>query len=229
MSESSLALEAKATLFKVTVFSIILVLSLTFLTGNLILSLFVLWGVCALVFGVMVFSLVWRPRISTLATQYDVGDFEAARLLSDPVLSNPTHKNVKPQPFTRSTTCGLNDTPVHCTPLEMLNKMSSETDASDGHSVHVQTTFATVAEGFENDCTFATSPFTSPPMYTMEIFVSKETVVYEDVVSFVPSGTPSPLILNQDLPDVTTPSLTELIKCCEAAIMESSMRDVELL
>ncbi|KAG8714135.1 hypothetical protein FRC11_009710 [Ceratobasidium sp. 423] len=227
MPGPSLVFETKATLLKITMLPTILVLSLTILTGSLTLSLIAPWGVCGLALGVITFNAIRRLHIIMLAMQYSVGDAESAQPPGDPVSSSSTLLNIESELPMRSVTCALQSTPAYCTPLEMLNKLSSETSESDEHDARA--TFATVVEGSEDDCTFATSPFTSPPMYTMEIFVcQEETVVYEDFIASIPSGTPSPLILSGDLP-VPTPNLTELTQYCETAIMESNMRDMELL
>ncbi|KAH7334157.1 hypothetical protein B0J17DRAFT_631660 [Rhizoctonia solani] len=198
MFESSLALA----LFKVTILFIILNLSLALLTGDFIPSLTVLLGVCALVCAVMMFNIVRRLRVSMFVTQYDAGNFEITRLLTDSVPPNLSHQHIDLEPVPHSATRALrsNRIPAYCTPLEMLNTMSSETDAFDGPSVHVQNSFATAVDGFEGDFTFGTFPFTSPPMHKMEIYVSIETIVFEDVISFIPSDPPSPLITVRDMP-----------------------------
>ncbi|KAJ1307376.1 hypothetical protein OPQ81_001481 [Rhizoctonia solani] len=228
MPGSSLVQEPKATLLKLIMLSIVLVLFSTFLTGNFGLCSIALWGVCGFAFGATTFNILWRLYVPIPAAQYDLGGTRIAHLLADPVLSNPASHSIEPEPLTCFVACAPEDTLAYCTPLEMLNKMSSKTDASEYHDL--QTMFATVVEGSEDNSAFSTSPFTSPPMYAMEIFVRKEeTILYEDAINYIPSGTASPLIQGRGVPYVPGLSLAGLIRYCDAAIMESNMRDMEFL
>ncbi|CAE6426570.1 unnamed protein product [Rhizoctonia solani] len=214
-------------LFKIAAFSFGVVFSLTLLTGNLIISPIALWSVCALAIGTLVLSAIWRLRISMLATHYDASDVEVTQLLIEPIRSKFGPRNVEPESIVCSVTCRLNDAPSYCTPLEILNRLSSEIGTLHDHEI--QATFATFVAGPDGNCAFITSPCTTPPTYTIQIFVYKEETIVYDVAAYNPSGTPSSLILSPDLPHIPDRDLTELIKYCEAAIMESNMREMELL
>ncbi|KAG8689948.1 hypothetical protein FRC08_010734 [Ceratobasidium sp. 394] len=72
--------------------------------------------------------------------------------------------------------------PAYCTRVEILNKPCSQEASTQPSLVAV----AAVAESHSGDYTFATSPFTSPPVFAMEIFITKEEVVVSDEV--VPAG-----------------------------------------
>ncbi|CEL55270.1 hypothetical protein RSOLAG1IB_01279 [Rhizoctonia solani AG-1 IB] len=225
MFESSLALEATAALFKIAMLSSGLVFSLTLLTENFVPSLIVLWGICIPVFGALVLNFIWRLQVSMLVIQYDASDVEATHMHTTPVLSSLAPENVEPKSIVCSVACGPKGAPVHCSPLEMLNKLSSEIDTLGPQEI--QTTFTALAEDLDDDCTFVTSPFTRPLLCTMEVFVCKEEiVVYEDAVNHIPSGIPSPFVVDRDLPHILHPDPTKLIEHCEAANMEPDVQDM---
>ncbi|KAG9104438.1 hypothetical protein FRC06_002384 [Ceratobasidium sp. 370] len=81
--------------------------------------------------------------------------------------------------------------PAYCTRVEILNQ-------SPPHGASAQpppVTVTALTESHSNDYTFATSPFTSPPVFAMQIFITKEEVVVSDeVVPSVPNRTSSTLV-----------------------------------
>jgi formate-dependent phosphoribosylglycinamide formyltransferase (GAR transformylase) len=94
------------------------------------------------------------------------------------------------------TTYSNDDLPKYCTPVEVLNECYSHDGPATTHSV--PTTVTTIGNPNAATLTFGTSPFTSPPVFGIEIFVSKEEVVVYDEVAPAPPAQEACVLTNID-------------------------------
>ncbi|KAF8606546.1 hypothetical protein BDV93DRAFT_553711 [Ceratobasidium sp. AG-I] len=218
-----------ATLSTIVVLNGIGILAKIIIIGDTLGDVLIDWVVCAFVFSIFMFFIVLILRLPQHATRPHVDDLEATQHLLaytvPPVRdSEPLHPTLTWTPETL---------PAYCTPVEALNSYSEETFAASVHSVPVAA--MGVIESHQDDCTFATSPFTSPPVYTMEIFVSKEQVILHDdaisIGSYVSNfeldtnadeAEPKPTTYECPTRILSPLEISKLLQLCELAIMESN-------
>lgn len=218
-----------ATLSTIAVLNGILILVTATINSYSLGALLFAWGVCAAVFSIFLFFAVFVLKSVQRATRPHADDLEAAQHLLTHAVSPVRYS----EPFHHAPTWTRERLPAYCTPVEALNIYSEGISSTVCQSVPA--TVAVVVESYEDDCTFATSPFTSPPIYTMEIFVSREQVVFHDDATSVDSYV-SDFEFDMDADDEADPEparehptravsrheISKLLQLCELAIMESN-------
>jgi hypothetical protein len=159
------------------IFGDILIFALAPIIGSWLVAVLIVWGVCAVIFGVTAVFAAWSLRRANYSKYLE--ENQSSLTWSPPRILDAEHSQ-----------SGLawadKELPKYCTPVEILN----EYHFHDGPATSAESTptaIATIAKSKSDDFTFGTSPFTSPPVFAMEIFISKEeVVVHEEVVPASP-------------------------------------------
>lgn len=172
-------MQSSSTLTHIALSTIVLLNGIGILTkvitsGDSLGEVLIAWAVCAFVFSVLMFLVISVLRTIHYATHLHGSNFATAQYL-------PTHaiRYLRTSVALYPTPAWVREAiPAYCTPVEALNVYSADASSTSIHPT--PTTITTVVKSHEDDCTFATSPFASPPIYTIKIFVSKEQIVFHD-------------------------------------------------
>ncbi|KAG8726397.1 hypothetical protein FRC12_023439 [Ceratobasidium sp. 428] len=161
------------TLLMLVVLADTFILALVPVTGSWFLAALIAWGICVALFSAIGLFTVWVSPVLPIPNHPRPNIFESPSGFHGWSWPIPSTLDSQQMPTWMSDEC-----PAYHTRVEILNEPSARDDSSS----LTQPTFVavTVLAESHSEYTFATSPFTSPPVFSMQIFVSREQVVNFD-------------------------------------------------